>query len=137
MSARGAYAPHNGNPPAPYPAEPGAPYSGAPNAPYDAPRPPAADRKGVGADRLALIIHGLADIAAIFLGLWILLYLLDANQANPFVDFVHGMADWLAGWSQDIFIMDTKGLRVFFNCGLPAVIYLVVGHGVAAWLRRL
>ncbi|MFF7230795.1 MULTISPECIES: hypothetical protein [unclassified Streptomyces] len=84
-----------------------------------------------------MIIHSLADIAAVFLGLWILLYLLDANQASVFVDFVHGMADWLAGWSQDIFTMDTEALRVFFNYALPAVIYLAVGHGAAAWLRRL
>lgn len=84
-----------------------------------------------------MIIHSLADIAAVFLGLWILLYLLDANQASVFVDFVHGMADWLAGWSQDIFTMDTEVLRVFFNYALPAVIYLAVGHGAAAWLRRL
>ncbi|MGW8970544.1 hypothetical protein [Streptomyces platensis] len=91
----------------------------------------------MGADRLALIIHSLADVAAAFLGLWILLYLLEANQANVFVDFVHGVADWLAGWSQDIFVMDAEGLRVFFNYALPALIYLGVGHGAAAWLRRL
>ncbi|MEV0376018.1 hypothetical protein AB0I10_41000 [Streptomyces sp. NPDC050636] len=87
--------------------------------------------------RMALIIHSIADVAAVFLGLWVLLYLLEANQANVFVDFVHGVADWLAGWSQDIFIMDTEGLRVFFNYALPALIYLAVGHGAAAWLRRL
>ncbi|SCK51237.1 hypothetical protein YWIDRAFT_07803 [Streptomyces sp. SceaMP-e96] len=46
-------------------------------------------------------------------------------------------ADWLAGWSQDIFIMEAEGLRVFFNYALPALIYLAVGHGAAAWLRRL
>ncbi|WTG30615.1 hypothetical protein OH780_00545 [Streptomyces decoyicus] len=91
----------------------------------------------MGAHRFALIIHSLADVAAAFLGLWIVLYLLEANQANVFVEFVHGVADWLAGWSQDIFVMDIEGLRVFFNYALPALVYLAVGHGVAAWLRRL
>ncbi|MCC4316069.1 hypothetical protein LL584_12205 [Streptomyces malaysiensis subsp. malaysiensis] len=91
----------------------------------------------MGANRTALVIHSLADIAAIFLGLWILLYMLDANQANVFVDFVHGVADWLAGWSQDVFTMDTEGVRVFLNYALPAVIYLAIGHGAAAWIRRL
>ncbi|WP_241779524.1 hypothetical protein [Streptomyces natalensis] len=91
----------------------------------------------MGTYRLALIIHSLADVAAVILGLWILLYLLDANQANAFVGFVRGVADWLAGWSQDIFIMKPEGLRVFFNYALPALIYLGVGHGAAAWLRRL
>ncbi|MET7616167.1 hypothetical protein [Streptomyces sp. NPDC005408] len=95
------------------------------------------NRDGAGADRAALVIHTIADIAAGFLGLWILLYLLEANQGNVFVGFVHGMADWLAGWSQDIFTMETEGLRVFLNYGLPAVIYLLLGHGIAARVRRL
>ncbi|MGP3998703.1 hypothetical protein [Streptomyces sp. 8N706] len=94
------------------------------------------NREGAGPPRAALFIHTIADIAAGFLGLWILLYLLDANQANVFVDFVHGMADWLAWWSQDIFTMDTEGLRVLLNYGLPAVIYLLLGHGGAARIRR-
>ena len=38
----------------------------------------------------------IADTAAGLLGLWILLFLLDANQANVFVKFVQGAADWLA-----------------------------------------
>ena len=95
------------------------------------------NRDGAGANRAALVIHTIADIAAGFLGLWILLYLLEANQGNVFVGFVHGMADWLAGWSQDIFTMDAEGLRVFLNYGLPAVIYLLLGHGIAARIRRL
>jgi len=86
--------------------------------------------------RSALIIHTIADIAAAFLGLWILLYVLEANQANVFVGFVEGMADWLAWWSQDIFTMDAEWLRVLLNYGLPAVVYLFVGHGIAARVRR-
>lgn len=88
------------------------------------------------ARRAALTICTIADIAAGFLGLWIVLYLLDANQANAFVDFVHGTADWLSGWAQDIFTMDTEGLRVALNYGLPAVVYLLIGHGIAARLNR-
>jgi hypothetical protein len=94
-------------------------------------------REGAGQDRLALVIHTVADVAAGFLGLWILLYVLDANQSNIFVTFVEGMADWLAGWAQDIFTMETEGLRVLLNYGLPAVIYLAIGHGAAARIRRL
>jgi hypothetical protein len=119
----------------PYHHDPHAPYQGDPGSP--APRRRAGNSSGRGADRTALIIHSLADIAAVFLGLWLLLYFLDANQANVFVDFVHGVADWLAGWSQDIFTMEPEGVRVFFNYALPAVIYLAIGHGAAAWVRRL
>ncbi|WP_107104994.1 hypothetical protein [Streptomyces sp. Root369] len=88
------------------------------------------------ARRTALAVSTIADIAAGLLGLWVLLFLLDANQANVFVEFVQRMADWLAWWSQDIFTMDTEGLRVVLNCGLPAVMYLLIGHGVAARLNR-
>lgn len=88
------------------------------------------------ARRAALTICTIVDIAAGFLGLWVLLYLLDANQANVFVAFVRGTADWLAWWSQDIFTMDTEGLRIILNYGLPAVMYLLIGHGIAARLNR-
>jgi hypothetical protein len=86
--------------------------------------------------RAALTVCTIADTAAGLLVLWILLYLLDANRANIFVQFVHGTADWLAWWSQDIFTMDTEGLRVILNYGLPAVLYLLIGHGIAARLNR-
>ncbi len=102
--------------------------------PPTGPRPYPRDQAG--ARRAALAIHTIADIAAGFLGLWILLHLLGANEANVFVEFVHGTADWLAWWSQDIFTMDTEGLRVLLNYGLPAVLYLLVGHGIAARLNR-
>ncbi|MFJ9704448.1 hypothetical protein [Streptomyces sp. NPDC101234] len=86
--------------------------------------------------RAALTVCTIVDTAAGLLGLWILLYLLDANRVNIFVKFVHGTADWLAWWSQDIFTMDTEGLRVILNYGLPAVLYLLIGHGIAARLNR-
>lgn len=83
--------------------------------------------------RTALTLRMIADTAAGLLGLWLLL---DANQANVFVKFVQGAADWLAWWSQDIFTMDTEGLRVVLNYGLPAVLYLLFGHGIAGRLNR-
>ncbi|MEV6836732.1 hypothetical protein AB0N17_19860 [Streptomyces sp. NPDC051133] len=88
------------------------------------------------ARRTALTICTIADVAAGLLGLWIVLYLLDANRGNAFVQFVHGMADWLSGWAQDIFVMDTEGLRVALNYGLPAVLYLLIGHGIALRINR-
>lgn len=111
--------------------DPYGPYD--PNTNVHAPR----NNDGARANRAALAIHTIADIAAGFLVLWILLYLLDANQVNVFVSFVHDVADWLAGWSQDIFTMETEGLRVLLNYGLPAAIYLLLGHGIAARVRRI
>ncbi|MGW7524486.1 hypothetical protein [Streptomyces sp. NPDC054783] len=125
------YGPY-GHAPAPGPqyAEPAVP----PVAPVAPPRQ--RRRDGSGTRRAALVIHTIADVAAAFLGLWILLYLLEANHANVFVGFVEDVADSLSWWSQDIFTMDAESLRVLLNYGLPAVIYLAVGHGIALRLRR-
>lgn len=100
------------------------------------PGPDRAVRRQVATRRTAITICTIADTAAALLGLWILLFLLDANRANVFVEFVRSAADWLSWWSQDIFTMDTDGLRVVLNYGLPAVIYLLIGHGIAARLNR-
>ncbi|MFE1175220.1 hypothetical protein [Streptomyces sp. NPDC058773] len=108
-----------------------------PNNSYDGYGTYERNRSGVGANRTALLIHTIGDVAAGFLGLWILLYLLEANQGNVFVGFVHGVADALSWWSQDIFTMDNEGVRVFLNYGLPAGIYLLLGHGIAARVRRV
>jgi hypothetical protein len=86
--------------------------------------------------RTSVTLCTLADVAAGLLGLWILLFLLDANRGNVFVDFVRSAAGWLSWWAQDIFTMDTEWLRVVLNHGLPAVIYLLIGHGIAARLNR-
>ncbi|WP_232789866.1 hypothetical protein [Streptomyces jeddahensis] len=145
MSAQSAQSAHDpygndgnyGNYPGHQGGHPGGQAGYAPSNPPPSSVPPRPRREGESRDRTALVIHTIGDIAAGFLGLWILLYLLDANQSNGFVEFVRGVADWLAGWSQDIFTMDTEGLRVLLNYGLPALVYLGVGHGVAAWVRRL
>jgi len=74
---------------------------------------------------------------ALILGLWILMYILDANRANDLVSFVRNAADWLAGWSHNLFTMDTDWLRVLCNYGLPAVVYLLVGHAIAGRVSRM
>ncbi|WP_031044547.1 hypothetical protein [Streptomyces sp. NRRL F-5650] len=77
-----------------------------------------------------------ADVMAFILGLWILMYLLDANRANDLVRFVHDAADWLAGWSRDLFTFDEAWARVVAGYGLAALVYLFVGHAVANRLGR-
>ncbi|MBN0044845.1 hypothetical protein JS756_12125 [Streptomyces actuosus] len=77
-----------------------------------------------------------ADIMALVLGLWILMYLLDANRANDFVRFVHDAARWLAGWSYDLFTFDAAWARVVAEYGLAAVVYLFVGHALAHRVHR-
>ncbi|RIH62074.1 hypothetical protein D3C59_06380 [Streptomyces sp. SHP22-7] len=70
------------------------------------------------------------------LGLWILMYLLEANRANDLVQFVHEVADVLAGWSRDLFTFDEAWARVVAGYGLAAVVYLFVGHAIAGRLGR-
>ncbi|WP_369214476.1 hypothetical protein [Streptomyces flavofungini] len=84
----------------------------------------------------ANIIMVIADVMALILGLWILMYLLDANRANELVQFIHDVARFLAGWSHDLFTFDETWARVVAGYGLAAVVYLLIGHAVAGRLRR-
>ncbi|MFR9755705.1 hypothetical protein [Streptomyces sp. TR06-5] len=90
-------------------------------------------RSGIGTAGVAVQV--LADILAGIIGLWILLYLLHANPANDLVAVLHDAAHWLAGWSYDLFPIDQDWLRVLVNYGIAAVVYLVIGHGLAVRLR--
>ncbi|MER6524597.1 hypothetical protein [Streptomyces sp. NPDC001508] len=89
-----------------------------------------------GTVRAGTVIAVVADVMAFILGLWILMYLLDANRGNDLVQFVHDTAAWLAGWSHDLFTFDAAWARVVAGYGLAAVVYLFVGHAVANRLHR-
>ncbi|MCQ4207182.1 MULTISPECIES: hypothetical protein [Streptomyces] len=89
-----------------------------------------------GTNEAARVIMIVADVLAVILGLWILMYLLDANRGNDLVQFVHDAASWLAGWSHDLFTFDEAWARVVAGYGLAAVVYLFVGHAVANRMRR-
>jgi hypothetical protein len=92
--------------------------------------------KGTRSSTAARVIAVVADAMAAIIGLWILMYLLDANRANDLVDFVRGAARWLAGWSYDLFTFDEAWARVVAGYGLAAAVYLFVGHAVAGRIRR-
>ncbi|MEU9008553.1 hypothetical protein AB0D12_01930 [Streptomyces sp. NPDC048479] len=89
-----------------------------------------------GTNQAAAVIMIVADVMAVILGLWILMYLLDANRANDLVSFIQDAAHWLAGWSYDLFTFDDAWARVVAGYGLAAVVYLFIGHAVAGRLRR-
>ncbi|MGH4027956.1 hypothetical protein ACQB60_03340 [Actinomycetota bacterium Odt1-20B] len=98
---------------------------------------PTSLRHRYGNNEAAKVIVVVADVLALILGLWILMYLLDANRANDLVRVVHGAARWLASWSHDLFTFDDAWARVVAGYGLAAAVYLVVGHLIAGRLRRL
>jgi hypothetical protein len=89
-----------------------------------------------GGNPAAVIILVAADIAALILLLWILFFCLDANRANDLVNWVHHAADWLAGWSRDLFTPDNAKWRTVLNYGLPAAVYLLIAHAVAGRVNR-
>ncbi|OEU86924.1 hypothetical protein DB35_25390 [Streptomyces abyssalis] len=83
----------------------------------------------------AFAVHTVADIAAAFVALWIVLHLSGADKANLFVQYVEDMAYWIAGWSQNISAAQNEHLILALNYGLPALVYLFIGHGIAARTR--
>ncbi|MFE6972700.1 hypothetical protein [Streptomyces sp. NPDC057682] len=93
-------------------------------------------RRGNGSGTAARVIVAVADVMAFIIGLWILMYLLDANRGNELVEFVRHSARWLAGWSYDLFTFDAAWARVVCGYGLAAVVYLFIGHAVAGRIRR-
>lgn len=88
---------------------------------------------GNAAGRLIALI---ADVLAVILVAWIVMYLLDANRANDLVQWVHNAANFLAGWSRDLFTFDEQWARVVCGYGLAAVVYLFIGHAVAGRISR-
>ncbi|MGW4567456.1 hypothetical protein ACWEN3_35405 [Streptomyces sp. NPDC004561] len=89
-----------------------------------------------GANQAGTVIAVVADIMALILGLWILMYVLDANRANSLVQFIHHVAAWLASWSYDLFTFHQAWARVVAGYGLAAVVYLFIGHAVANRIHR-
>ncbi|PKV89169.1 hypothetical protein [Streptomyces sp. TLI_146] len=89
-----------------------------------------------GGNPAATIILIIADVTAVILILWIAFFLLDANTANDLVSWVHHAANWLSGWSRDMFNVESDDWRTILNYGLPAVVYLMIGHAVAGRVNR-
>ncbi|WP_093897690.1 hypothetical protein [Streptomyces sp. Ncost-T10-10d] len=93
-------------------------------------------RTGTRSTTAARVIAVVADLMAFVIGLWILMYLLEANRGNDLVNVVRHTARWLAGWSYDLFTFDEAWARVVSGYGLAAVVHLFVGHAVAARIRH-
>ncbi|WP_330309080.1 MULTISPECIES: hypothetical protein [unclassified Streptomyces] len=89
-----------------------------------------------GGNPAGTVISIIADIAALILILWIALYLFDANTANSTVSWVHDAANWLSGWSRNLFTIHSDNWRTVVNYGLPAVVYLLIGHAVAGRVNQ-
>ncbi len=89
-----------------------------------------------GGNPAGTVILLIADIAALILILWIALFLLDANTSNSVVDWIHDAANWLSGWSRGLFTIESDNWHAVVDYGLPAVVYLLIGHAVAGRVNR-
>lgn len=89
-----------------------------------------------GGDGAARVVAIIADVAALILIAWIVLWVLKANSGNELVGWVHSTANWLSGWSHDIFTPDSAWLRVLCNYGIAAAVYLLVGNALAGRIRH-
>ncbi|MFC7218086.1 hypothetical protein ACFQLX_07875 [Streptomyces polyrhachis] len=84
-----------------------------------------------GANPAATVITAAADLAALVIGVWILMYLLDADRTNGFVDFVHDCAYWLTGWAHGLASVEPDWWQVLLDYGAVALAYLILGHLLA------
>lgn len=88
-----------------------------------------------GADGLARLIELIASAVALVIVLGILLVVFKANQSNDLVNTVHDAARWLVGPFHGIFSFDNNRTEVAVNWGIAAVVYFLVGHMIARFLR--
>lgn len=76
-------------------------------------------------------------VFAIVLALHIVFVVFSANDQNPLVTFVAGIADGLVVFFRDLFTPEDNRVGVLVNYGLAAIFWLVVGRLVIALLRRI
>ncbi|QMU68327.1 hypothetical protein [Streptacidiphilus sp. P02-A3a] len=88
-----------------------------------------------GITRLIAIV---ANLAALILIVWIVLYLFDTSTGNSFVHWIQQASDWLATWSKNLFNgVHNDKVRTLLAFGLPAVVYALVGNALHQGARRV
>jgi flagellar biosynthesis protein FlhB len=79
-----------------------------------------------------------ANLAALILIAWIVLYLFDTSTGNSFVHWIQQASDWLATWSKNLFnSVHNDKVRTLLAFGLPAVVYALVGNALHQGARRV
>ena len=78
-----------------------------------------------------------ANLAALILVAWIVLYVFDASTGNSFVNWIRQASDWLATWSKNLFgSVHNNKVRVLLAFGLPALVYAAIGNSLHLGMRR-
>jgi hypothetical protein len=87
-----------------------------------------------------LIVHlltGIFGLIALIILLYLGFVLLEANPANPLVNFFGDLANWFSWLFRDMFtgIEDPK-VRAVVNYGIAALVYLAIGGIISGIGRR-
>ncbi|GAB3648372.1 hypothetical protein [Glycomyces tarimensis] len=82
------------------------------------------------------IITGILAAIAVIILFYLVLILLEANPANPLVDFIGAVADWFAWLFHDMFTVENPKIQALINYGLAALAYLLLGGFIHALGRR-
>lgn len=88
------------------------------------------DRSGV-----ARIVTGIGVALALILVLQIVFRLADTNPQNGLVRFINGLANALAMFFRNLFVIDSSVWQVIIDYGMAAVFWLVVAGIVARLVR--
>jgi hypothetical protein len=91
---------------------------------------------GRGVSFLARAIVVLAVLVFLVLVLGILLVVLDANPQNVIVAVVTGVAGFLVGPFDGLFMLRDAQLETAINWGIAGFVWLIIGLLLAALLRR-
>ena len=86
---------------------------------------------------LARAIRVVFTVLACLIVAAIVLRLLDANGTNVIVGDIHDAARWLVGPAHNLFSIHDPKLAITVNWGLAAIVYFVVGGGLARAILRL
>jgi uncharacterized protein YggT (Ycf19 family) len=95
-------------------------------------------RRGVrgGVGLIARVVTVVTAIIVGFIVVGILLFVLSANENNPIVSFISGVAEFFVGPFREIFQIDEEKTQVAVNWGIAAVVYLIVGRLIVGLLQR-
>ncbi len=91
--------------------------------------------RGSGSYTAARVIQAITGVIVGIIVLGIILVLLNANKANPLVNFTLDIGSWLTYPFHQLFKRPTEGQDVLINWGLAALVYLVVGGAIARFAR--
>lgn len=82
------------------------------------------------------VINVICALFAVVLGLHIVLVLGSANPANGFASFVDSWAQNVSLGLRDLFTPSEPKLRILFNEGLAAIVWLAIGATLTYLIRR-